>query len=71
MNTAKIHTNNTISFKDQKIYVGIDVHKKSWKVTIRFAGRIMKTFSMDPTGLSSLATFGESVSSMTRNLASE
>lgn len=37
----------TISFKGQKIYVGIDVHLKSWKVTIMLEHSTHKTFSQD------------------------
>ena len=29
---------DTVSFKSQVIYCGIDVHKKSWKVCIRHCG---------------------------------
>ena len=29
-------------------YIGIDVHKKSWKISIRFDGRELRHFSMDP-----------------------
>lgn len=36
------------SFKGSNIFVGIDVHKQSWKVTIRLNGLEMTTFSMDP-----------------------
>jgi len=37
-----------ISFKGQEIYVGIDTHLKSWKVTIMTANLVHKTFSQDP-----------------------
>lgn len=37
-----------ISFKGQDFYVGIDVHKKRWSVTIRNNGLRLKTWSMDP-----------------------
>ena len=37
-----------LSFKDQKFFIGIDVHKNSWKVTIRTSGRELKTYSMEP-----------------------
>jgi transposase len=37
-----------IDFSDETIYVGIDVHKRSWNVSIRFNGSEMKTFSMPP-----------------------
>ena len=39
---------NGISFKGQHFYVGMDVHKKRWSVTIRNSGLKLKTFSMDP-----------------------
>ena len=35
----------TISFKGQNIYVGIDVHLKSWKVTIILVDMENTTFS--------------------------
>lgn len=38
----------TISFNGQSVYVGIDVHLKSWKVTIMLEDLIHKTFSQDP-----------------------
>ncbi|WP_430817915.1 IS110 family transposase [Carboxylicivirga sp. RSCT41] len=38
----------TISFKGQDIYVGIDVHLKSWVVTIMLEEVVHKTFSQDP-----------------------
>jgi len=37
----------TINFKGQNIYVGIDVHLKSWKVTIIVNDMEHKTFSQD------------------------
>lgn len=40
--------NNKISFKGQDIYVGIDVHLRSWKVTILLQHSLHKTFSMNP-----------------------
>lgn len=40
--------NSTISFSGQVIYVGIDVHKKSWKVTERHAGLVLRSYSMVP-----------------------
>ena len=39
---------NTVSFKNQVIFVGIDVHKKQWTVTVRHCGQMLKTFVMDP-----------------------
>jgi transposase len=38
----------TIDFKGQNVYAGIDVHLKSWKVTIIVENAVYKTFSQDP-----------------------
>jgi len=38
----------TISFKGQNIYVGIDVHLKSWTITIIVGEVTYKSFSQDP-----------------------
>ncbi len=38
----------TISFKGQNIYVGIDVHLKSWTITIIAGEVVFKSFSQDP-----------------------
>lgn len=35
-------------FKNQRFYIGIDVHKKSWTVTIRSDGIVLKTYTMNP-----------------------
>jgi transposase len=40
--------NNTLDFNEQKIFVGIDVHLKSWKVTIMTEKLHHKTYSQDP-----------------------
>ena len=40
--------NTTISFKGQHFFIGLDVHKKNWKVTIRINKTQIKRFSMDP-----------------------
>ena len=37
-----------VNFAEQTIYVGIDVHKKSWKVTLRSKHHHLKTFSQNP-----------------------
>lgn len=37
-----------IDFKGAKVYVGIDVHKKSWNVSFYIFGRFMNTVSMNP-----------------------
>lgn len=40
--------NNKLDFSNQKFFIGIDVHKKSWKVTIRSQRIEIQTFSMNP-----------------------
>ena len=35
-------------FENKEIYVGIDVHKKRWVVTVRTYDLELKTFSMQP-----------------------
>ena len=40
--------NNILDFKGQNIYVGFDVHIKSWKVTIMTEKLTHKTFSQEP-----------------------
>jgi transposase len=40
--------NNKIDFSGQLIFIGLDVHKKSWSVTIQYEGIQLKTFSMNP-----------------------
>lgn len=37
-----------LSFKGQNIYIGIDVHFKSWVVTVMVGNIVYKTFSQDP-----------------------
>lgn len=37
-----------ISFSNQQIFVGIDVHKRQWNVSIRSNGLLLKNFSMNP-----------------------
>ena len=39
---------STVSFKNQVIFCGIDVHKQSWKVCIRHCGMQRENFSMNP-----------------------
>jgi len=44
-----IKTKDTsISFSGQHFYVGIDVHKKRWSVTIRQNDMRLRSYSMDP-----------------------
>ena len=38
-----------LDFSNQDFYIGIDVHKRSWAVTIRSNNIVIKTFSMNPT----------------------
>ncbi len=40
--------NNELNFSGQRIYVGIDVHKKSWDVTLVVNGMKVKKLSMNP-----------------------
>lgn len=42
----------TVSFQDQRLYVGIDVHKKQWSVSIFSNELHHKTFSQPPSPLS-------------------
>jgi hypothetical protein len=44
-----------LNFINQHFFVGIDVHLKQWKVTIRSAGVELKTFSMNPSTLELIA----------------
>ncbi len=37
-----------LSFSGQRFYIGLDVHKKNWSVTVRMNNMELKTFSMDP-----------------------
>ena len=39
---------NSIDFNGQKFYVGLDVHKKSWTVTVRSLGRQVAHFTQPP-----------------------
>jgi len=43
--------NSDLDFSNQEFYLGIDVHKKSWNVTIRSNNIVLKTFSMNPDSL--------------------
>jgi len=40
--------NTEVDFSNQKFFLGIDVHKKNWKITIRTSQMELKTFSMNP-----------------------
>lgn len=39
---------NKLEFINQKLFVGIDVHKKKWVVSLRMNHMELKTFSMEP-----------------------
>ncbi len=39
---------NTVSFEGQEIFVGIDVHEKSWYVALRHCHRELEIFCMNP-----------------------
>ncbi len=39
---------STLNFNNQSFYLGLDIHKRQWTVTIRSNRMILKTFSMDP-----------------------
>ena len=43
-----IKTQTDSPYKNKTIFIGIDTHKKSWSVSIRFNNISLKTFSMDP-----------------------
>jgi transposase len=38
----------TAQFNGQHFYIGVDVHKSNWRVTIRLSGLQLRTFSMNP-----------------------
>lgn len=40
--------NKELDFTGENIFVGIDVHKNSWKVTVQMDELVYKTFSQDP-----------------------
>lgn len=40
--------NNKLNFNGQKFYIGIDVHKKHWTITIRNNGNVLTKISIDP-----------------------
>jgi transposase len=48
MKEAVIMKNRQIDFKEQKFFIGLDIHKNNWAVTIRSNGLELKTFSMNP-----------------------
>jgi fucose permease len=39
---------NELAFKGQNIYVGIEVHLKSWTVTVLSEHSVLKKFSQNP-----------------------
>jgi transposase len=40
-----------IDFKGKDLYIGLDVHKKSWSVTILVEGMEHRTFTQPPDSL--------------------
>ena len=44
----KVAQSKEISFKGQNIYVGIDVHLKSWSVTVLSENSVLKRFVQAP-----------------------
>src|ERR1700730_3276249 len=48
MRTTKLQ--NSVDFSGQKFYLGIDVHKKSWSVTIRSLNLHLEHFTQPPSG---------------------
>ena len=44
----KIGQRKQISFKGQRIYIGIDVHLKSWTVTVASEHAILKKLTQPP-----------------------
>jgi transposase len=43
--------NKILNFDNQPFFVGIDVHQRSWIVTIRSGKVVLKTFSMNPSAM--------------------
>ncbi len=37
-----------LSFKNQKFFIGMDVHKRNWRITIRTEGLELRTLSINP-----------------------
>ena len=50
-----MNTTQKISFADAHFFIGVDMHRKNWKVTIRTGGIELKTFSMNPSPLELIA----------------
>ncbi len=44
-------------FRDQSIYVGIDVHRKSWRVTVLLGDYVQKTINLSPPGVKPLTDY--------------
>ena len=40
--------NIELNFSNQRFFIGLDVHKNSWKVTVRTNQMELKTFTMNP-----------------------
>jgi len=50
-----MNTTKTLSFANSHFFIGVDVHLKNWKVTIRTSGIELKTFSMNPSPMELIA----------------
>ena len=46
-----------LDFSDQKIFVGIDVHRKSWRVSIHLGEVLEKTINLSPPSPGSLSQY--------------
>ena len=46
--TATGSKETPIDYSGQAIFIGIDVHKKQWTITLRTGGLVLRTFSMNP-----------------------
>ena len=46
----KPKTREIVSFKDQTINIGLDVHKKNWSVSIYLGDNFVKTFHQESSG---------------------
>lgn len=44
-------------FQNQSIYVGIDVHRKSWRVTVLLGDYVQKTINLSPPGVKPLTDY--------------
>lgn len=50
-----MNTTQKISFANSHFFIGVDMHLKNWKVTIRTDGIELETFSMNPAPMELIA----------------